>query len=328
MAKIGRFIRKISKTRSDSEGSSSGEDEILSTDISQDYELIWSRIGSGISGGTYMCASRFLGYKYALKILEDNKRSREEVNLQRKFRNSENVVPIIDVFRCVGHHPGSKPGVKYLYIVMELQGEGNLFQFIKCHGGVREETAVHLMKQVVYGLQSLHKQGIIHKDLKPENILLSEGEDKELCAKLSDFGFSCQEKSRPTRVEYTPYYVAPEVLCKDRQYNPYPTSMDLAPYDHRCDIWSLGVVLYCLLLGETPFFSEINYNPLTQLMYDNIQNARYKISSEEPAISTEARDLINALLKSNPDDRCSLEKVLSHPWFEKFQETTSFQSSF
>ena len=324
MAKIGKMIRKLSK--SDSESSSGGEEEIISTDIKQEYELIWYRVGTGISGGLYMCSSRFLGIKYALKILEDNKRSREEVNFHRKCHHSEHVVPIIDVFRSVGHHPGSKPGMKYLYIVMELQRGGNLFQFIKREGGVREETAVRLIRQIVYALQCLHKQGIIHKDLKPENILLSErgeGEERELCAKLSDFGFSCQEKSRPTRVEYTPYYVAPEVLCKDREYNPFPTPRHFAPYDHRCDIWSLGVVLYCMLLGDTPFFPELHDTLMTPMMYDNIQNSRYKVLSQAPGISTESRDLIGVLLKPNPDERISLGKVLSHPWFEKFPNTGS-----
>ena len=319
MSKIGKLIRKISGARSDSESSSSGE-EICSSDIKQDYKLIWSRIGNGISGSTYMCVSRVLDYKYALKILDDNKRSRAEIRLQRRCQHSENVVPIVDVFRCVGHHPGCKPGGRYLYVVMELQREGNLFQYIKQQGGVREKTAVPLVRQIVYALQSVHKQGIIHKDLKPENILLSEkGEDKQLCAKLCDFGFACEEKSIPTCVEYTPYYVAPEVLCKHRQYNPFPTADELASYDHRCDIWSLGVVLYCMLIGESPFFSEVNYVPLTFLMYDNIQTARYKIpAARTPGISTEARDLISALLKPNPEDRLSLDKVLSHPWFEKY----------
>ncbi|KAI6657897.1 MAP kinase activated protein kinase 2 [Oopsacas minuta] len=288
---------------------------IQEIDSRTQYDLVQSSpLGNGATGVVYRCICKETNKIYALKIVRDNKDGLNEIVLQRRC-NSENVVPIIDVFRCVGHHPGSKPGVKYLYIVMELQREGNLFQFIKCHGGVREETAVHLMKQVVYGLQSLHKQGIIHKDLKPENILLSEGEDKELCAKLSDFGFSCQEKSHPTRVEYTPYYVAPEVLCKDRQYNPYPTSMDLAPYDHRCDIWGLGVTIYTLLTGITPFYSEINGRVMTPIMYDNIQNARYKFPEYQwRGISTNAKDLISKLLITDPKDRLTLRQILKHPW--------------
>ena len=324
MSKIGKIIHKLSGARSHSKSSSSGE-EISSSDIEQDYKLNWSRIGNGISGSTYMCASRGLGYKYALKILEDTKRSRAEIRLQRRCQHSEHVVPIVDVFRCAGHHPGCRTGGRYLYVVMELQREGNLFQLIKQQGGVREETAVPLVRQVVSGLQSMHKQGVIHKDLKPENILLSEREDRiQLSAKICDFGFSCKEKSNPTRVEYTPYYVAPEVLCKDRQYNPHPTPNELAPYDHRCDIWSLGVVLYCMLIGESPFFPEVNYVPLTHLMYDNIQTARYKIpASHTPGISTEAQDLIRALLRPNPEDRLSLDKVLCHPWFEKYSTANS-----
>ena len=317
MSSIGKLIRKLSRARSDSE--ESGE-EISSRDIEQDYKLIWSRIGNGISGSTYACASRESGSKYALKILEDNKRSKTEIRLQRRCQQSENVVPIVDVFRCVGRHPGCSQGSRYLHVVMELQRGGNLFQYIKRNGGVREERAVPLVRHIVSGLKSIHKQGIIHKDLKPENVLLSEeGEEKQLCAKLCDFGFSCEGKSNPIQVEYTPYYVAPEVLCKDTQYNPFPSANEMASYDHRCDVWSLGVVLFCMLIGESPFYSEVNYVPLSHLMYENIQTARYKIpASHTPGISTEAQDLISALLRPNPEDRLSLDKVLSHPWFEKY----------
>ena len=316
MSKLERFIRKLSGARSDSEGSFQ-EEEITYADIEKDYELIWSRIGSGLSGSTYTCVSRFLNYKYALKIVEDSKQNRKEIHFQRRCQQSEHVVPIIDVYRCTGKHPNAKPGVKYLYIIMELQREGNLFYYIHRQGRLREETAVRFMKQIVLGLQSIHKQGIIHRDLKPDNILISEREENnELYAKLCDFGFSCEESSRPVRADYTSYYVAPEVLCKDRDYNPHPTPLELAPYDHHCDLWSLGVTLYCMLVGDTPFFPEINFVPVTRLMYDNIQNARYRFpTSLDADISADAKHLISGLLRPVPEERLSLDLVLSHPWF-------------
>ena len=313
-------ILSIARTINTNYFTKKSENIIQPIDFRTEYELVESApLGIGASGVVYRCICKQTSKIYALKIVQDNKQGINEITWQRKCHHSEHVVPIIDVFRSVGHHPGSKPGMKYLYIVMELQKGGNLFQFIKREGGVREETAVRLVRQIVYALQCLHKQGIIHKDLKPENILLSEregeGEEKELCAKLSDFGFSCQEKSRPTRVEYTPYYVAPEVLCKDIRQNLCPTPLDLVPYDHRCDIWSLGVIIYSLLTENSPFFSERPGEYMGPIMYDCIQNARYTPPENlKTDISTEAKDLISNLLKSNPNDRLTLQQILEHPW--------------
>ena len=293
---------------------------VREVDFGREYELVLSApLGSGVSGEVYRCISKETNKVLALKILPDTKKALNEVVLQRRCQHSEHVVPIVDVFRCAGHHPGCRTGGRYLYVVMELQREGNLFQFIKQQGGVREETAVPLVRQVVSGLQSMHKQGIIHKDLKPENILLSDREDqKQLCAKICDFGLSVEEKSNPTRVEYTPYYVAPEVLCKDRQYNYQLSVEDCKPYDHRCDIWALGVIIYSMLSGKTPFYSEVHGRSITPIMYDNILNARFKFQDDPwKNISANAKDLISSLLVADPSKRLTLEQVLKHPWLSE-----------
>ena len=289
-------------------------------DFRVEYELVLSApLGRGVSGEVYRCICKETSKVHALKILPDSKKALTEVVMQRRCQHSENVVPIVDVFRCVGHHPGCKPGGRYLYVVMELQREGNLFQYIKQQGGVGEETAVPLVRQIVYALQSVHKQGIIHKDLKPENILLSEkGEDKQLCAKLCDFGLACEEKSNPTCVEYTPYYVAPEVLCKDRQYNYELSVEDSKPYDHRCDIWALGIIIFSMLSSKTPFYSEVHGRHITPIMFDNILNARFKFQEDTwNNISDNAKGLISSLLVADPSKRLTLEQVLKHPWLSE-----------
>ena len=290
-------------------------------DFRCEYELVlYAPLGRGVSGEVYRCISKATNKVYALKILPDNKKGLDEIVLQRRCQHSENVVPIVDVFRCVGRHPGCSQGSRYLHVVMELQRGGNLFQYIKRNGGVREERAVPLVRHIVSGLKSIHKQGIIHKDLKPENVLLSEeGEEKQLCAKLCDFGLSVEERSKPTRAEYTPYYVAPEVLCKDRLYNYQLSVEDSKPYDHRCDIWALGVIIYSMLSSRTPFYSEVHGRCITPIMYDNIMNGRFKFPDDPwKNISANAKDLISNLLKADPSKRLTLEQVLTHPWLSEY----------
>jgi len=94
------------------------------------------------------------------------------------------------------------------------------------------------MKKLVRAINHCHANGVVHRDIKPENIMI--GADNEI--KLIDFGLSKIDKSKNqhlTTIAGTPYYMAPEVLEGD--------------YNNKCDIWSLGVLMYVLLSGYLPF---------------------------------------------------------------------------
>lgn len=105
-----------------------------------------------------------------------------------------------------------------------------------------EFEAAYIIRQVLSAIMYCHAKGVIHRDLKPENILIdSIQENGKINVKLIDFGtalfFSPQEKFKETLG--TPYYIAPEVL--------------MGSYTEKCDIWSIGVILYILLSGTAPF---------------------------------------------------------------------------
>ena len=94
------------------------------------------------------------------------------------------------------------------------------------------------MKKLFSALNHMHSQGIVHRDIKPENIMVT----KEDELKLIDFGLSKRNKSMDNKMQTiagTPYYMAPEVLKGE--------------YDSKCDIWSLGVLLYVFMCGYLPF---------------------------------------------------------------------------
>lgn len=293
---------------------------IFSHSILNDYKVTFNQlIGSGISGYIYVCTSLSADSRHALKILPDNKESFRELSLHLKCQHSEHIVEIYRVYKNTGIHPGADKKRKYLYVVMELMEGNNLHFFMKNMKVVNEDIAKCMMRQIALSLKHIHAQGVIHKDIKPENILIQNkytNKTDPLFLKICDFGLSITEKSRPTAVEYSLNYVAPEVICKAKYFNPKPTMGETAPYDHRCDIWALGVLLYYLLTGEEPFYSEINTNFITPLMYSSIMKANYSIPRRSSVVlSDEAINLIQCLLKPQPEERLSVDSLLAHPWF-------------
>ncbi|ETW04532.1 CAMK protein kinase, variant [Aphanomyces invadans] len=163
-----------------------------------------------------------------------------------------------------------------------------------------ERQAATWFRQIVDGVRHIHANGIAHRDLSLENVLLDANQHCRIC----DFGLSSREgKSCLGRVGKT-FYMAPEVYFGDHQrYNGF-----------KADIWSLGILLFILLSGIPPLEvpSEID--------------ARFRIIRQEGvqelakmwglAISNEALDLLSFILRARPEERPSLDEILSHPWFE------------
>jgi len=133
----------------------------------------------------------------------------------------------------------------------------------------------------------MHKKGLIHRDLKPENILL----DESLNVKLCDFGWSAQKSK--TRMTFcgTYEYMAPEIFAHKR-------------YDEKIDIWSLGILLYELIHGHSPFRGESSIH-----IYKNILKNEYKFKSD---IDPYAKDLISKILKIKPEERLQLNDIIGH----------------
>lgn len=102
-----------------------------------------------------------------------------------------------------------------------------------------EKDAANIIKQVLSAINYCHQMKVVHRDLKPENLLLDKGEDPKIT--IIDFGTSAvfDPTKKMSQKFGTPYYIAPEVLKKN--------------YDEKCDLWSIGVILYILLCGYPPF---------------------------------------------------------------------------
>lgn len=213
-----------------------------------------------------------------------------EIDIMREV-DHPNIVKMTNVYEDKGHY----------CLVMELMTGGELFDHIIEQETFNEALAQKIMAPVFDAVIYCHERDIIHRDIKPENLLLSGKNLDDSIIKISDFGLA--RYINPTADEMatttcgTPGYVAPEILKKQ-------------PYDHRCDYWSLAVVLFIMLSGTPPFYHEDNFE-----LFEIIKQGAFDFSA--PAwkeISSEAKDLITRLLTVDPDQRISAEEIRKHSW--------------
>lgn len=185
---------------------------------------------------------------------------------------------------------------KRVYLVMEHAKNGNLFTYVRKMPNLTEAFLVDLFVQVCQGLQYIHSFKIMHRDIKPENLLI----DDKLRVKICDFGWSTALSSTIIRKTFcgTYEYMAPEIF-------------EGGPYDENVDIWSLGILLYELLHGHSPFYGKGIFDIYKNIVAGNIQFKKN--------INSEAKELIKMILKKEPNGRASVKKILNHPYIRSFQ---------
>ena len=177
---------------------------------------------------------------------------------------------------------------------MEYCEGKELFDYIVKRKRLTEREACRYFQQIIDGVEYLHLSNITHRDLKPENLLL----DKNNRIKISDFGLSYLSDNIDTFLETpcgTPSYAPPEMLRGEKYNGVYS------------DIWSCGIILYTMLVGNLPCAESKE-----ELIYDNILQHNYYFPDN---ISEDAIDLIENMLKINPKERFNFEQIKSHPWF-------------
>ncbi|XP_061640437.1 MAP kinase-activated protein kinase 3 isoform X3 [Phyllopteryx taeniolatus] len=184
---------------------------------------------------------------------------------------------------------------------------GELFSRIQARGdqAFTEKEASEIMRDISRAIEFLHSINIAHRDIKPENLLYT-SKHRNGVLKLTDFGFAKETtQHNPLQTPcYTPYYVAPEVLGPEK-------------YDKSCDMWSLGVIMYILLCGFPPFYSNTG-QAISPGMKRRIRMGQYEFPNPEWAdVSHEGKGLIHQLLKTDPNERMSISQFMKHPWISQ-----------
>ncbi|XP_066956689.1 MAP kinase-activated protein kinase 2 isoform X2 [Macrobrachium rosenbergii] len=248
--------------------------------------------------------SHLVHHKEEKLVLRDCPKARREVDLHCRASSCPHVVCISDVYENVYNNQ------KCLLVVMECMEGGELFQRIqdRADGAFTEREAAAIMREICVAVQHLHLLNIAHRDLKPENLLYTKmGEEASL--KLTDFGFAKETFSKESLQTpcYTPYYVAPEVLGPEK-------------YDKSCDIWSLGVIMYILLCGFPPFYSNHGH-AISPGMKKRIRTGQYTFPNPEWAnVSHDAKELIKGMLRTDPEERLTIFDVMKNKWIVQYTE--------
>lgn len=253
------------------------------------------QIGEGNYSIVRIAVNKITRSRFAAKEIDKSK-----LNLRQRQRIYSEIEILL-----VCKHPNITNLVEHfetkdkIYIILELKRGGDLFDMIVYRGYFPEDEVRSMIKQVGAALVYLHKKGIVHRDLKPENMLFEENHpNSRLC--LADFGFAkfVTDEDWIASPCGTVQYVAPEIANAET-------------YKKSVDMWSLGVVMYTLLCGFPPFFSEDD-----DVLLELIAAGEYSFPSPWwDNISQGAQEVVRGLLQKDPSQRFSAEQLLSHEWF-------------
>ena len=255
------------------------------------YEII-RKIGDGGMAFVYEAKDRLLNRIVAVKVLRPEFVDDEE--FLAKFKREAEAVANISHPNIVNVYDVGCDG-KVTYIVMEYVDGQNLKEIIKSEGTLDEYTALDITKQIAKALGAAHKKGVIHRDIKPHNILISkEGRN----VKVADFGIAkAATNSTMTNIGSiigSVHYFSPE-QAKGK------------PVKNNADLYSLGIVLYEMLLGKVPFKGDSPISIALQHINEDIEFS----SEEKTRIPQSIRTLIKKLTEKSPEDRYqSSEEVI------------------
>lgn len=255
------------------------------------YEII-RKIGDGGMAFVYEAKDRLLNRIVAVKVLRPEFVDDEE--FLAKFKREAEAVANISHPNIVNVYDVGCDG-KVNYIVMEYVDGQNLKEIIKTEGTLDEYTALDITKQIAKALGAAHKKGVIHRDIKPHNILISsEGRN----VKVADFGIAkAATNSTMTNIGSiigSVHYFSPE-QAKGK------------PVKNNADLYSLGIVLYEMLLGKVPFKGDSPISIALQHINEDIEFS----SDEKTQIPQSIRTLIKKLTEKSPEDRYqSSEEVI------------------
>ncbi|AEO53609.1 hypothetical protein MYCTH_2295173 [Thermothelomyces thermophilus ATCC 42464] len=264
----------------------------------EDFQIL-RLIGKGTFGQVYQVRKKDTKRIYAMKVLS------KKVIVQKKevahtvgernilVRTAMADSPFIVGLKFSFQTPSD------LYLVTDYMSGGELFWHLQKDGKFEEKRAKFYIAELILAIQHLHENDIVYRDLKPENILLDANGHIALC----DFGLSKANLTKNDTTNTfcgTTEYLAPEVL------------LDESGYTKMVDFWSLGVLVFEMCCGWSPFYAED-----TQQMYKNI--AFGKVRFPRDTLSLEGRNFVKGLLNRNPKHRLGAindaEELKQHAFF-------------
>ncbi|XP_068585394.1 myosin light chain kinase, smooth muscle-like isoform X2 [Cebidichthys violaceus] len=262
----------------------------------KDFYDVHEKLGVGKFGQVFRMSHKDTGQVvagkfYRARTAKERTAARKEIELMNSLHHPKLV-------QCLAAYETRSEMV----MVMEYIAGGELFaRIVDDNFEHTEPTSARYMQQILEGMQYVHKQNIVHLDLKPENIVCVDTTGTRI--KIIDFGLASElEEGKPLLVMHgTPEFVAPEVI-------------NYEPVGLETDMWSLGVICFILLSGESPFQGNNDAETLAL-----VTAAQFEFDPESfEDISDEAKDFISSLLKKDRRCRLSCAEALAHPWMASF----------
>ncbi|KAJ1136548.1 hypothetical protein NDU88_002963 [Pleurodeles waltl] len=268
---------------------------INTTEKVSDLYIQLEKLGVGKFGQVYRLQEKatgkiLAGKFYKTRLAKEKESARMEVELMNKLHHPK-------LAQCVAAYQTRTEMV----MVLEYIAGGELFERIVDDAFEHTEpTCVQYMRQILEGVQYMHSQSIVHLDLKPENIVCVNRTGNYI--KIIDFGLA-RMLGHGTQVKVmqgTPEFIAPEVIAFE-------------PIGFTTDMWSIGVICFILLSGDSPFQGNNDMETLR-----NITAAQWEFDEETfEEISDRSKDFISNLLKKSMRSRLTADQALHHPWLQE-----------
>uniref|UniRef100_A0A3Q0RW74 Serine/threonine-protein kinase 17A n=1 Tax=Amphilophus citrinellus TaxID=61819 RepID=A0A3Q0RW74_AMPCI len=261
------------------------------------YELVGKELGRGKFAVVKKCIEKATGKQYAAKFLRKRRKGEDcrmdilnEIAVLELAEANPFVVALHEVYETNTE----------IILVLECAAGGEIFNQCVADNdeAFTEKDVIRLAGQILTGVAFLHRNNVVHLDLKPQNILLTSATPLG-DIRIVDFGLSrrMDDITEVREILGTPEYVAPEIL----NYEPISTATDM---------WSIGVLTYVMLTGESPFLGADKQETFLNISQVNID---YSPDTFE-GISSQAVDFIKSLLVKTPRKRATAEECLNHPW--------------
>jgi len=299
---------------------------LVASTFSDLYKLTGETLGEGSYGKVETCVNIYTDIEYAVKTIEKRpgfySRSKvmKEIEIYYVCQGQNNIIQLIEYFE----------EAERFYLIFEKINGGPLLDHIQARVFFTEAEASAIVKDLAESLMFLHGRGIAHRDLKPENVLCV-NENSPCPVKLCDFDLCTPAHNTSSTPQLlTPVgsceYMAPEVVntFTAEEEDDVDDDHELY-YDKKCDLWSLGVIMYILLCGYPPFSGNCGSDcgwdrgescPICQnMLFTSIKEGRVEFLERDWAsISREAKDLIKSLLVKDVSLRLDASEVTEHPW--------------
>ncbi|CAD8089986.1 unnamed protein product [Paramecium sonneborni] len=243
--------------------------------------------------------------KFDLDQIQDKRQYQmieKEIEICKKLKN-KNIVELYDSFKAE----------KYIYIIFEYCSNGDLEILFK-KNRFQEGEVKAIFQQIIGGIKYLYHQKVVHRDIKLANIYINQ----EWIIKLGDFGFARNFDSQMQSYCGTPITMAPEIICGKGEY------------DEKCDIWSLGMILYIMIFGNS-YLQQFITAKTSLKEFSKIVQKQEVIYPAKTQISQGLKDLFSKMLEVDSKKRIGYQELFEHNWItdgenESFKKSVRFIS--